>query len=75
MDEHLLFLLYLLSLLLLMCLTTKVLFPFLGSFWLSLRHFDDVLKCVDSVAHFRVELLLDSMHVEMHILTESGDES
>ena len=75
MDEHFLFLLYLLSLLLLMCLTTKVLFPFLGSIWLSLRHFNDVFECVDSVAHFGVELLLDSMHMEMHILTESGYES
>ena len=75
MDEHLLFLLYLLSLLLLMCLTAKVLFPFLGSFWLSLSHFNDVFKRVDSVAHFGVELLLDSMHVEVHILTESSYES
>ena len=75
MDEHLLLLLYLLCLLLLMRLATKVLFPFLGSFRLSLRHFNDVFKCVDSVAHFRVELLLDSMHVEVHVLTEPGDES
>ena len=75
MDKHLLLLLYLLCLLFLMCLATKVLFPFLGSFRLSLRHFNDVFKCVDSVAHFRVELLLDSMHVEMHILAESGHES
>ena len=75
MDEHLLLLLYLLSLLLLMCLTTKVLFPFLGSIWLSLRHFNDVFECVDSVAHFGVELLLDSMHMEVHILTESCYES
>ena len=75
MDKHLLFLLYLLGLLLLMCLTAKVLFPFLGSFWLSLSHFNDVFKRVDSVAHFGVELLLDSMHVEMHILAESGHES
>ena len=75
MDKHLLFLLYLLGLLFLMCLTTEVLFPFLGSVWLSFRHFNDVFKCVDSVAHFRVELLLDGMHVEVHVLTESGDES
>ena len=75
MDEHLLLLLYLLSLLLFVCLSTKVLFPFLGSFWLSLSHFYDVFKRVDSVAHFGVELLLDSMHVEVHILTESGYES
>ena len=75
MDEHLLLLFYLLSLLLLMCLTTKVIFPFFGPFWLSLSHFNDVFKRVDSVAHFGVELLLDSMHVEVHILTESGCES
>ena len=75
MDEHFFFLLYLLGLLLLMCLTTKVIFPFLGSIWFSLRHFNDVFESVDSVAHFGVELLFDSMHMEVHILTESGYES
>ena len=75
MDEHLLFLLYLFGLLLLMRLTSEVLLPFLGSFWLPLRHFDDVFKRVDSVAHFGVELLLDSVHMEVHILTETGHKS
>ena len=75
MDKHLLFLLYLLGLFFLMCLATKVLFPFLGSLWLSLRHLNDVFKRVDSVAHLGVELLLDGMHMEVHILTEPGHKS
>ena len=75
MDEHLLLLLYLFSLLLFMRLTTEVLLPFLGSFRLSLCHFNHVFECVHSVAHFGVELLLDSVHVEMHILTETGHKS
>ena len=74
MDEDFLFLLYLLGLLLFMGLATKVLFPFLGPIFLldSLRHFNDVFKCIDALAHLAVELLLDRMHVEVHILTEAS---
>ena len=74
MDEHFLFLLYLLRLLLFMGLATKVLFPFLRSILLlySLRHFNDVFKSIDALAHLSVELLLDRVHVEVHILTETS---
>ena len=74
MDEHFLFLLYLLRLLLFMGLATKVLFPFLGPILLlySLRHFNDVFKSIDALAHLTVELLLDRVHVEVHILTETS---
>ena len=54
-----------------MSLSSKVFFPILGTFWLSSGHLNDALECINSFAHLCVELLLNCVQMEVHVLTES----
>ena len=72
MHEYLFLLLFLFELLFLVSLSAKVFFPIFSAFGFSSGHLNDTLECVHSLAHLGVQLLLNGMKMEVHILAESS---
>ena len=75
MDEDFLGFLFFFQLTVRLTNAYMLLFPVLGANRITACLNDDALKCLDSLAHLLVELLLHRMQMEGQVLTEADKET